>query len=145
MLDLDVSASESNTRPVLLDWMIYRLNDAFKSGISFFVSDDSFRLPALDPGERLTLSCAVEVREDFTLDSARLAARIDQGEPGGADAHIEVKNFALRQVRSIAPPSGSVLYDGKDGLFLLNSFFLTTPQGQRVELDPGLPASRRRS
>ncbi len=145
VLDLDVSASESNTRPVLFDWMIYRLNDASRSGISFFISGDSFRLPVLDPGDRLTLSCAVEVREDFTLDSARLAARIDRRESNGADAHIEVKNFALRQIGALVPPSGRVLYEGQDGLFLLNAFFLTTAQGQRVELEPKLPTNKRRS
>ena len=69
-LELRVSAPETNARAMVLDWQVYKLN-----GAAPMLSDKNFPLPQLAPGERLALTCSVEVLEDFMLDSARLAAR----------------------------------------------------------------------
>ena len=114
-LELQVSAPETNARSVRLDWQVYKLNGAVS-----LLSNKNCPLPPLAPGERLTLSCSVEILEDLMLDSARLAARATgHGTPG--DTGIVVGSFALHPGRAHLGVSdgGKMLYAGPDARIVL--------------------------
>ncbi len=116
VLDLEIAAPSSNDASVRLDWMVHGLDGPW------LLSGENCPLPVLGPGERLRLSCSVEIRKDFTLDSARLAARALAGSasPG---ARVEVGTFALRPVPPEGPaPTGRTLYDGEEALLTLERY-----------------------
>ena len=90
-------------------------------------SDLNFPLPQLAPGERLALTCSVEVLEDFVLDSARLAARaVGAGIPG--DTAVVVGAFALhpnRNAHDRKTPEHMMyetLYEGADARIILKEY-----------------------
>ena len=117
-LELRVSAPETNARGMVLDWQVYKLN-----GAAPMISEKNFPLPQLAPGERLALTCSVEVLEDFMLDSARLAARaVGGGTPG--DTAVVVDAFALlpASAGSNLPDGKKTLYKGSDAQIVLTHY-----------------------
>lgn len=117
-LELRVSAPETNARGMVLDWQVYKLN-----GAAPMISEKNFPLPQLAPGERLALTCSVEVLEDFMLDSARLAARaVGAGSPG--DTAVVVDTFALlpASASSNLPDGKKTLYKGSDAQIVLTHY-----------------------
>ena len=136
VLDLEVLASPSNTRNVRLDGMFYKLNGTFLP----FISNGLIQLPFLAPGEKLVLSCIIDVKQPFMLDSVRLAAWTQRRGKTSAskktsEESIEIKTFVLRQIegRKHASSVDGVFCEQEDIRMALGDFFLTTSQGERIE------------
>ena len=117
-LELHVFAPETNARDLVLDWQVYKLN-----GAAPMLYGKSFPLPRLMPGEEVTLSCTLDILEDWMLDSARLAARaVGEGKTG--DTRVIVNTFALLPAPANANRSNGkkTLYKGLDARIVLTHY-----------------------